>query len=133
MILCLLAFSVFSLVASFLVSTLEEKILLIVCGSGVAVGILVLFPLYLEVQDDRIVTRLGVTSLNKKYRGSFKKHVFLFDDLRDLYMEEDKKTVHLTFKGGESATFSIAAFVKKEEIIELLYEARAQIRWFDQD
>lgn len=132
LILILVVFAAVSFVAFPFVESLEEKIMLISCGSLFIIGVLLLLPLYLEIKDDRIITRLGVTSLNKEYRGSYKKHVFMFDDLRDLYIE-DNKTVHLVFKGGESATFSISAFINKKQIMNVLYEARSQIRWFDQD
>ena len=109
LILILVVFAAVSFVAFPFVESLEEKIMLISCGSLFIIGVLLLLPLYLEIKDDRIITRLGVTSLNKEYRGSYKKHVFMFDDLRDLYIE-DNKTVHLVFKGGESATFSIVSY-----------------------
>lgn len=130
--LILLAIALLAFVSSLLVESSAEKILSIVCGAVILLGVLLMLPLYVEIKDDRIVTRFGVTSLHKEYKGSFKKHVFLFDDLRDLYIE-DNKTVHLVFKGGESATFSISAFINKKQIIDVLYEARTQIRWFDQN
>lgn len=126
----ILMFVIFAILDFILITLLKErseKILVLVCGIILVAGIIMFFPLTLEVKDDRIITRIGIESLHKEYRGSFKKHVFMIDELRDIYVEKNK-TVHMTFKGGKSATFSIMGFFNKSEIINLIYEVQDQIK-----
>ena len=109
-----------------------ERILLIAC---LTITVIISIPcslLYIEVQSDRIVTRLGVGSLNKAYQSSFKKRVFMFDDMIDICVE-GRKILRICLKDGSNVGISIDGFFKKNEIIGLIYEVRAQIKGYKQN
>ena len=108
-----------------------EKILLLVCDLVLIVVAIILFPLYLEVQSDRIITTLGVFSTVKKLESSFKKRVFMFDDISDICVE-GRKILRIYFKDGNQVGISIDGSFRKREIISLVYEARAKIKGYEQ-
>ena len=124
----ILAFVVFFFVAH----EMWEKVLLIASGIVLIIIGIIIFPLYLEVQSDRIVTRLGVFSQNKAYESSFKKRIFMFDELLDIYVE-NRKILRLQLQDGTFVSVSLGGFFNKNEIIGLVYEVRAQIKGYEQN
>ena len=101
-------------------------------GSGICFLVLILYTtLYFEVQADRIIVRQGVFSRNKAYESSFRKRVFMFEDINDITVE-GKKIVWVKLKDGNSVSFDINGCFCKNKIIGLIYEVRAQIKGYEQ-
>ena len=67
-----------------------EKIFLIVDAVLFSIIDLLMFFLYIEIQEDRVIVRQGVFSRNRAYESSFKKRVFMFDDIKDIEVEGEK-------------------------------------------
>lgn len=112
-------------------SSLDRIIILVGIGFLVLVTIF-LFPMYFEVQMDRIIVRQGVWSSNKSYESSgYKKRVFMFDDIKDIEVE-GKKVLRIYLKDGNNVGISIMGCIRKNEIIGLIYEVRAQIKGYEQ-
>ena len=105
--------------------------MLIVCASLLIPVIIILSFLYFEVQADRIIVRQGVACLNKAYESSLKKRVFLAEEISDIYVE-GKKIVWIKLEDGNFLSFSLDGCFRKNEIIGLIYEFRAQIKGYEQ-
>lgn len=132
LVLVLLAFSIFFFLLLFLATTREDKILLTVCGSGIFLVMLLILPLYVEIKDDRIVASCGIGSPNKKYRSSFKKRVFMLDDMSDISVEGGK-LIWIHFKDGNSVSIPLVGILQKTKLTGLVYEVRAQVKGYKQN
>ncbi len=108
-----------------------EKIFLIVDAVLFSIIDLLMFFLYIEIQEDRVIVRQGVFSRNRAYESSFKKRVFMFDDIKDIEVE-GKKVLRIYLKDGNNVGISIMGCIRKNEIIGLIYEVRAQIKGYEQ-
>ena len=80
---------------------------------------------------DTIIVNQGVCSLNKAYESSFKQRIFLFEDIKDITVEQ-KKIVWIKLKDGNTVSFTIISCFHRDEIIGLIYEVRAQIKGYEQ-
>ena len=131
MVLWVIAMACVVFLILFPTSSLERTIILV--GSGLIVLVAIfLFPMYFEVQMDRIIVRQGVWSSNKSYESSgYKKRVFMFDDIKDIEVE-GKKVLRIYLKDGNNVGISIMGYKRKNEIIGLIYEVRAQIKGYEQ-
>ena len=131
MVLWVIAMACVVFLILFPTSSLERTIILV--GSGLIVLVAIfLFPMYFEVQMDRIIVRQGVWSSNKSYESSgYKKRVFMFDDIKDIEVE-GKKVLRIDLKDGNNVGISIMGCIRKNEIIGLIYEVRAQIKGYEQ-
>ncbi len=131
MVLWVIAMACVVFLILFPTSSLERTIILV--GSGLIVLVAIfLFPMYFEVQMDRIIVRQGVWSSNKSYESSgYKKRVFMFDDIKDIEVE-GKKVLRIYLKDGNNVGISIMGCIRKNEIIGLIYEVRAQIKGYEQ-
>lgn len=108
-----------------------EKIFLIVDAVLFSIIDLLMFFLYIEIQEDRVIVRQGVFSRNRAYESSFKKRVFMFDDIKDIEVEGEK-VLRIYLKDGNNVGISIMGCIRKNEIIGLIYEVRAQIKGYEQ-
>ncbi len=108
-----------------------EKIFLIVDAVLFSIIDLLMFFLYIEIQEDRVIVRQGVFSRNRAYESSFKKRVFMFDDIKDIEVEGEK-VLRIYLKDGYNVGISIMGCIRKNEIIGLIYEVRAQIKGYEQ-
>ena len=112
----------------------QDKVVVIfsIVGSIVIVSVLILcLTRYFEIQEDRIIVNQGVCSLNKAYESSFKQRIFLFEDIKDITVEQ-KKIVWIKLKDGNTVSFTIISCFHRDEIIGLIYEVRAQIKGYEQ-
>jgi len=112
----------------------QDKVVVIfsIVGSIVIVSVLILcLTRYFEIQEDRIIVNQGVCSLNKAYESSFKQRIFLFEDIKDITVEQ-KKIVWIELKDGNTISFTIISCFHRDEIIGLIYEVRAQIKGYEQ-
>jgi len=125
------AFALLASVSIIFASEKWEHVFLISCTSVFILVDILLFPLYFTVQSDSIIVMQGVFSRNRAYESSFKKRVFIFEEIEDITVE-GKMLVWIKLKDGNSITFSIQGCFRKNEIIGLIYEARAQIKGYEQ-
>ena len=124
-------FIILSFICLILASERREKIFLIVDAELFSLIDLLLFFLYIEIQEDRVIVRQGVFSRNRAYESSFKKRVFMFDDIKDIEVEGEK-VLRIYLKDGYNVGISIMGCIRKNEIIGLIYEVRAQIKGYEQ-
>lgn len=106
------------------------KIVIIALGAILIMLIPTILPQFLEIQTDRIIAR-GTNSLNKAYNRSFKKCVFIFEDINDVYVEANK-IFWICLKNGDNVSIPLNGHINKKEIIGLIYEVRAQLKDYEQ-
>ena len=130
-IIILSVFIIIAVVGTLLTQKKGERIFLIVAGTSLVVINIIISFLYFEIQSDRVVVRQGVFSRNRAYESNFKKRVFMFDDIKDIEVE-GKKVLRIYLKDGYDVGISIMGCIRKNEIIGLIYEVRAQIKGYEQ-
>lgn len=130
-IIILSVFIIIAVVGTLLTQKKGERIFLIVAGTSLVVINIIISFLYFEIQSDRVVVRQGVFSRNRAYESNFKKRVFIFDDIKDIEVE-GKKVLRIYLKDGNNVGISIMGCIRKNEIIGLIYEVRAQIKGYEQ-
>ena len=113
-----------------LTSELWEKIFIIGFDTILIISVLLMLSIFLEVESDRIVVR-GVASINKAYDSTFRKQIFMFDDIKDIEVE-GHKILRIYLKNGYNVGISLTGYFRKNEIIGLIYEVRAQIKGYEQ-
>ncbi len=107
-----------------------KRICCIIFGSITISSAILFFIQYFEIQNDRIIVR-GANSLVKNYDSSFRKFVFMFDEIKDICVEQ-RKIVWITLKDDTSISIPIQGRLRRNEIIGLIYEVRAQIKGYEQ-
>ncbi len=84
-------------------------------------------PMYFEVQEDRIVVFQAVFSTSRMYRSSFKKRIFMFDEITDIYLYENNTEIVICFNDGNRVWFAVERLFIKKQIEELINGIKNQI------
>ena len=111
---------------------IPRSIVVGLCSAILLLGLMLMFTYYIEVKEDRLIVRYSTTSdYNRKYTSALKTHTFLFDDIRNLDVFEDRKYKHIqiTLKTGDSVSFSAQGFMGRdyEEIKHLMFDIKKKI------
>ena len=112
----LYGFGIVAILLGILVFNGFGQVFMLIVGPIAIVIATLIAPMYFEVQEDRIVVFQAVFSTSRMYRSSFKKRIFMFDEITDIY-----------FNDGNRVWFAVERLFIKKQIEELINGIKNQI------
>ena len=119
-----------SIFVCFLCIEMEKQIgaiLLLVCIAVESVVYIWSFSCYLQFENDKIVTKLGLTSKNLAYCTTFVAKRIKFSDIAFLDIDDWNQYVVISLKDGTKILFVYKLFSNTQEITDELYTIKEKI------
>ena len=123
----LYGFGIVAILLGILVFNGFGQVFMLIVGPIAIVIATLIAPMYFELQEDRIVVFQAVFSTSRMHRSSFKKRIFMFDEITDIYLYENNTEIVICFNDGNRVWFAVERLFIKKQIEELINGIKNQI------